>query len=77
MNKEELRALVAQMLQQQLPQEKVEETAQITPVSTEQVDDVTEINLRKQYLVENPVDADRFLALKAKTPARSCLTLNC
>ncbi len=70
MNKEELRALVAQMLQQQLPQADVEEAKEITLDSSEQVEDITEINLRKQYLVENPMDGDRFLALKAKTPAR-------
>lgn len=69
MNKEELRALVAQMLQQ-LPQAEVEESEEIPFVPDGQVDDVTEINLRKQYLVENPMDGDRFFALKAKTPAR-------
>jgi len=70
MNKEELRALVAQMLQQQLPQADVEEKFDTIVDSNEQVDDITEINLRKQYLVENPMDGDRFLALKGKTPAR-------
>lgn len=70
MNKEELRALVAQMLQQQLPQTDVEEKKEIILNSNEQVDDITEINLRKQYLVGNPFDGDRFLSLKAKTPAR-------
>lgn len=70
MNKEELRALVAQMLQQQLPQDKVENKQEISCDPSEQVDDITEINLRKQYLVENPVDGEAFLSLKSKTPAR-------
>ena len=33
-------------------------------------DDITQIDLRKQYLVENPKNAAAFLDLKARTPAR-------
>lgn len=58
MNKEDLKALVAQMLTQMQPQ------------SEERVKDITEIDLRAQYLVENPHDANAFLQLKRKTPAR-------
>lgn len=32
--------------------------------------DITEVDLRKQYLVEHPQDKDGFLALKLRTPAR-------
>ena len=32
--------------------------------------DITTVDLRKQYLVENPKNAAAFMALKAKTPAR-------
>lgn len=32
--------------------------------------DITEIDLRKQYLVEHPQDKEGFLALKLRTPAR-------
>ncbi len=71
MNKEELRALVAQMLQQQPMNSTVVEKSCNSPVdSNDYVDDITEINLRKQYLVENPVNGPAFLSLKAKTPAR-------
>ena len=34
------------------------------------VDDVTDLDLRKLYLVENPADGDRFRKMKLKTPAR-------
>lgn len=32
--------------------------------------DITEINLRKQFLVENAKDREGYLAMKARTPAR-------
>lgn len=32
--------------------------------------DITEVDLRKQYLVEHPQDKEGFLALKLRTPAR-------
>lgn len=32
--------------------------------------DITEVDLRKQYLVEHPVDKEGFMALKLRTPAR-------
>ncbi len=70
MNKDELRALVAELLQQQTIPTNVEEKEEIPIDTAEQVEDITEINLRKQYLVENPMDSGAFLALKAKTPAR-------
>lgn len=70
MNKDELRALVAQMLEQQLRPEDVE-TQPHSPLENEaEVEDIAAIDLRKQYLVENSVDSGAFLALKAKTPAR-------
>lgn len=34
------------------------------------LEDITEIDLKKQLLVENPKDPERYLAMKAKTPAR-------
>ena len=34
------------------------------------VPDVTELNLRKLYLTENPADGERFRRMKEKTPAR-------
>lgn len=68
MNKEELRALVAQMIQQQSPI--VEEKKEIVEDNNNIVADITGTDLRKQYLVENALDSGAFLALKAKTPAR-------
>lgn len=32
--------------------------------------DISEIDLREQYLVEHPVDGPAYRRLKAKTPAR-------
>ena len=34
------------------------------------VADVTELNLRKLYLVKNPADGDKFRKMKERTPAR-------
>lgn len=70
MNKDELRALVAQMLEQQLLPANVETQAHNSLQSTGEVEDITAVDLRKQYLVENAVDSGAFLALKDKTPAR-------
>lgn len=84
MNHDELKTLVAQMLrelscQQQEPQVKGSEYRPTTPGpqegpaacdTGESLPDISEIDLRKQYLVENPADGPAFLALKAKTPAR-------
>lgn len=70
MNKEELRALVAQMLEQQGTIRKREGTLQKMEESDTFVEDVTKINLRKQYLVEHPENPEAFLACKEKTPAR-------
>lgn len=68
MNKEELRALIAQMIQQQT--HIVDEKKEIIIDANNAVEDITGTDLRKQYLVENALDSGAFLALKAKTPAR-------
>lgn len=70
MNKDELRALVAQMLEQQLRPANVETKVNSPLENEEEVEDITAIDLRKQYLVENAQDSGAFLGLKAKTPAR-------
>lgn len=41
-----------------------------TAVETGCLPDITEVDLRKQYLVEHPADREGFLALKLRTPAR-------
>jgi len=66
MDKQELREMVAQLLSEMgrnEPAPKQEEVCHILP-------DITEIDLRKQYLVKNPMHKDAFLALKQRTPAR-------
>ena len=40
------------------------------PVETDDIPDVTDIDLRMQYLVDKPHDREAFMALKEKTPAR-------
>ena len=88
MDKTQLRALVASMLEELTqapasapdvpapePRVKASDYKPAQPAAPEpegagEVDDITQINLRKQYLVEHPHDAKGFLALKAKTPAR-------
>lgn len=83
MTQEELKTLVAQLLREMAPEKEpavkasdyrptvaVEEKAEKATDSGGILDDISEIDLRKQYLVENPADKARFLALKAKTPAR-------
>ncbi len=72
MNKEELKALVAQMLGElhAEPPVKAGDYKPTQNIAQELLSDVTTVNLREQYLVENPKNAKAFLDLKAKTPAR-------
>ena len=81
MNKQDLSALVAEILagmSPELPQVKGEHPASCPgprPEETENVPgdfvpDVTKLDLRKLYLTENPQNRERFAAMKQKTPAR-------
>ena len=79
MNKEELTALVTQLLSQMEPQVKGSDYRPTSPgPQPEQthyhdgdfVPDVTKLDLRKLYLTENPANKDTFARMKAKTPAR-------
>lgn len=73
MNKEELTTIVAQMLRQMsgLSNEPPVKASDYTPTApTVPAEDWGKLDLRKQYLVENPANGPAFLALKAKTPAR-------
>ncbi len=83
MNQEELKTLVAQMLRelapQPEPQGKVREQRPTArepqppgqPQTRDQpLPDISQIDLREQYLVEHPADGPAFRRLKAKTPAR-------
>ncbi len=79
MNKEELSALVAEILGRMEPQVKASDYKPSSPGPQASdthhrdgdfVADVTELDLRKLYLVEDPAQPDRFRALKSRTPAR-------
>ncbi len=79
MNKEELKTIVAQMLRELHTGERPEPTVKAGDYKPTQnlrteedgvIADITTVDLRKQYLVENPKNAAAFMALKAKTPAR-------
>ncbi len=62
MNREELKAVVAQLLQDM--------DAPVHTASNEDLADITTMDLRKLYAVDHPADRDGFMALKLKTPAR-------
>ena len=79
MTKQELTALVAEILGQMEPQVKSSDYRPTTPGPQPQdthkhdgdfVPDVTDLDLRKLYLTEDPADKARFAKMKAKTPAR-------
>ncbi len=79
MNKEELTALVAELLGQLAPQVKASDYRATVPEPQKHsenyddgdfVPDITALDLRKLYLTENPADRERFAKMKAKTPAR-------
>ena len=81
MNKQELTAMVAEILagmSPEQPQVKGEHPASCPGPRREQTDcapgdfvpDVTKLDLRKLYLTENPQNRERFAAMKQKTPAR-------
>ena len=81
MNKEELSAMVAEILGQmgKEPMVKASEYKPTTPGPERQqthyedgdfVEDVSKLDLRKLYLVEDPKDAYGYRRLKERTPAR-------
>ena len=81
MNKQELSALVAELLQQMGSEPQVKgsdykpadpgpQRADTHHHDGDFVPDITELDLRKLYLVENAKDADGFRRLKERTPAR-------
>ena len=79
MNKDELRALISELLKDAEPMVKGSDYKPTDPGPTPKethysdgdfVPDVSELDLRKLYLVENPKDGEAFKRLKARTPAR-------
>lgn len=75
MNRDELKAMVAELLAQ-MPQQTANTAPAAPPVKDgadaedDALADITDIDLRRQYLVENAAQPEKFLALKARTPAR-------
>lgn len=81
MNKQDLTQMIAQILEEmgQPPQVKAGEYRPIAPQPEVKptpyedgdfVPDVTELDLRKLYLTENPENGEKFRKMKARTPAR-------
>lgn len=81
MNKQDLTQMIAQILEEmgQPPQVKAGEyhprvpqpEAKAAPYGDgDFVPDVTELDLRKLYLTENPENGEKFRKMKARTPAR-------
>ena len=68
MNKEELSALVADILRGMDAPAKVEKS--VKPEMERVAADVSNIDLRKLYMVEDPADGERFRKMKLRTPAR-------
>ena len=81
MNKQELTAMIAEILEK-LPQEPAVKASDYKPLDPapqpmetdyapgDFVEDVTKLDLRKLYLVEGAADPEGFRRLKEKTPAR-------
>lgn len=67
MDKTELRNMVAQLLQE-MGREQPHSAP--NPPHCHELPDITEIDLREQYLVEEPMHKDAFRKLKLRTPAR-------
>lgn len=75
MNKEELTALVAQILTQLEPPDRVSRTDNAArerddDVREDAAADITQIDLRTLYLTQEPADGQRFASMKRRTPAR-------
>lgn len=77
MNEKDLKALVEQLVGQmvgEIDTNKISETVKsVTETVVDNnacIDDITEVDIRKQLLVKNPKDAESYLDMKAKTPAR-------
>ena len=79
MNKQELSAMVAEILQNMEPMVKGSDYKPTTPgpqpadthlYDGDFVEDVSKLDLRKLYLVDDPEDKQKFARLKERTPAR-------
>lgn len=80
MNEQDLRRMVEQLVEQMVGKEGTAVTTAPTPSSNRDnvttidpngcIEDITKIDLKKQFLVDNAVDKAAYLEMKSKTPAR-------
>ncbi len=71
MTEQEIRALVEQVVRKLQGESAVHPAAAPAPSAGEEpLPDISAVDLRRQYLVENPHDQAAFLAMKERTPAR-------
>ncbi len=77
MNEAELKLMVEQLVEKMLTGEEGKKPEIAKPQNLPKaditegcLDDITEIDLKRQFLVENPKDKSIYLDMKSKTPAR-------
>lgn len=84
MNENDLRQMVVQLVEEMVHKDKLPEATKVkgnqtlqekkeTPIEIDDsacIDDITEIDLKKLFLVDHAKDKEGYLAMKAKTPAR-------
>ncbi|MGL4737541.1 MAG: ethanolamine ammonia-lyase subunit EutC [Cellulosilyticaceae bacterium] len=77
MTEQELKRMVEQLVEQMVSSDVKDAASKITKTISNSVvdsngclEDITAIDLKKQLLVKNPKDAQAYLEMKAKTPAR-------
>lgn len=84
MNENDLRQMVVQLVEEMVHKDKLPEATKIKGNQTLQekkeipieiddsayIDDITEIDLKKLFLVDHAKDKEGYLAMKSKTPAR-------
>ena len=80
MNEKDLKLMVEQLVSQMVGQVDMQSVEKVVKEvsnsqsqeenSDEFIPDITEIDLKKQLLVDDPVDREAYLEMKAKTPAR-------
>lgn len=75
MDQEELKTEIARLIREMLPgKEPMVKGSEYRPqdpgAGGESLEDISETDLRRLYLVENPQDGEGFLRLRRKTPAR-------
>ncbi|MBI6020392.1 ethanolamine ammonia-lyase subunit EutC [Clostridium perfringens] len=79
MNEKDLKLMVEQLVSQMVGQVDMQSVEKVVKEvsknqsqvkSDEFIPDITEIDIKKQLLVDNPADREAYLEMKAKTPAR-------